>query len=225
MRKAPRAAWIAAAVACTCVVVAPPLDRLADESLAWHMVQHLAMVYAVPVAFLLADPFGWWVRTAGKQTVRRTAQLAAPLQAVAHPAVAFVAFVGVLWFVHFSRLYEAALENAAVHAAEHVLFVLAGVLFWLPLIAPPPVKPVSFPARLLYCVVLLPQGALVAMAIGAAREPLYAHYASLLGTAGAVADQRDAAAVMWIAGGLVGLGAFLGTLAAWAKRETSMESV
>ncbi|HKU81204.1 MAG TPA: cytochrome c oxidase assembly protein, partial [Candidatus Tumulicola sp.] len=162
-------------------------------------------------------------RFAGKPAVRATARLLAPLQAAAHPAVAFVTFTAFLWLVHFSGVYELALENPPIHLAEHLAFAAAGLLFWLPILSPAPLKPLNFPARLLYCVVLLPQSALVAMALGAAQQPMYAHYAALLGGA-ALADQRNGAAVMWIGGGLVGFCAFLGTLAAWAKRETRMES-
>ncbi len=76
--------------------------------------------------------------------------------------------------------------------------------FWLPVIAPPPLRPWSYPARLLYLAVALPQGALLGMALTSAREPLYPHYVAITGSyAAALADQRNAAAIMWIAGGLV----------------------
>lgn len=219
-----RTAWGTAAIACALAVTAPPLDRLADASFAWHMAQHLAMAYAVAFALLLADPFAWWMRVAGKPAVRAAARVAAPLRCAAHPAVALAFFTAVMWFVHFSGAYERALDNGWAHVAEHLAFGLAGLLFWLPILSPAPLKPLNFPARLLYCAVLLPQSALVAMAVGAAQQPLYAHYAALLGSAGAVADQRNAAAVMWVGGGFVGFCAFLGTLAAWARRETRIES-
>jgi cytochrome c oxidase assembly factor CtaG len=63
------------------------------------------------------------------------------------------------------------------------------------------------------------------MAISSAREPLYAHYARAADSAAALGDQGDAAAVMWILGGLTILGAFLLTLGAWARREIESEPV
>jgi len=71
----------------------------------------------------------------------------------------------------------------------------------------------------LYLFLALPQGALLALAIGSARAPLYAHYAALMPPAVALADQANGAAVMWIAGGFIVFVAFLSTFAAWAARE------
>jgi len=111
------------------------------------------------------------------------------------------------------------LENASIHLAEHAVFFTAGLFFWLPVLAPPPVRPVSYPARLLYLLLALPQGALLAAAIASAHEPLYSHYAQGLTPASALIDQSNAAAIMWIAGGLFLLAVFLVTAGAWAYRE------
>jgi cytochrome c oxidase assembly factor CtaG len=70
--------------------------------------------------------------------------------------------------------------------------------------------------------IALPQGALVGMVIAGTRHPLYAHYAAA--SPAALADQSNAAAVMWVAGGLVIFTALLSTLAVWARREADPSS-
>ena len=148
-------------------------------------------------------------------------RISRPLHVLALPPVALACFVATLWATHYSGLYEASLENAWAHVGEHLLYLAAGMAFWLPVLASPPLRPASFPVRLLYLALALPQGALLAMALVGAQTPLYPHYAAVIGsTTAALADQRNAAAVMWIAGGLVVFGAFLVTLGQWARRES-----
>jgi putative copper resistance protein D len=218
---ATRACYLIAATLVGVAAVAPPLDRLVDESFAWHMFQHLVLLFLVPLLVLLARPFEIFTRLAGKTNTAAFVRATRFLHVVAQPAVALTFFVATLWLTHFSPLYELSLEHEWLHVAEHLLYVVAGTLFWLPVLAPVPLRPLNYPARLLYLAVALPQGALLGMAIGSAREPLYAHYANVAGSlASALADQRDAAAVMWILGGLVIFGAFLLTLGSWALRES-----
>ena len=221
MNAVPRAVvWLGAAMVVGSAAVAPPLERLADKSFAWHMVQHLALFFVVTFLLVLARPFDVLARTAGKRSTAAFVRATRPLHALALPSVALAIFLATLWGTHFSPLYELAMDHPWAHIAEHALYLGAGVIFWLPVVATPPLRPLGYPARLLYLVVALPQGALLAMVIASAREPLYSHYASAAGSrAAALADQGNAAAAMWILGGLVVFGALLTTVAAWAHRE------
>jgi putative membrane protein len=212
--------WLAVAALAAGASLSPALDRLADASFAWHMAQHVILFYLVALALLLARPFELYARVAGKRATAALVRASRPLHALASPAVALPVFIAVLWATHFSPLYELALERQWVHAGEHLLYVAAGTVFWLPVLSPPPLLPVPYPARLLYLALALPQGALLGMVIGGARSPLYPHYVAAAGSAAsALADQRDAAAVMWISGGLIAFIAFLFVLGAWARRE------
>jgi putative membrane protein len=205
------------------LAVSQPVDRLADASFAWHMAQHLILLFCAPLLLLAGRPFRLFTAVAGKRLTARTVRALAPLQTLAAPPVAFVAFVACLWATHFSPLYEAALDIPTVHAAEHALFFAAGTAFWLPVLAPPPLRPQPYPVRLFYLLLALPQGALLGLVIDSARTPLYAHYAGAMPLAAALADQQEAAAVMWIAGGAVVFAAMLATLGAWARRESAAE--
>jgi cytochrome c oxidase assembly factor CtaG len=199
--------------------VAPPVDHLADRSFTWHMLQHLTLFFCVSLLVVLTRPFDLLAAFAGKPSTAALVRAARPLHVLAAAPTALGLYVATLWLAHFSGLYESSLENAYVHVLEHGIFLAAGIVFWLPVIAPAPLRPPNYPARLLYLAVALPQGALVSMALYSAREPLYGHYAALLGPANALKDQHDAAALMWIAGGLIVLSAFLATIGGWARRE------
>ena len=202
------------------VLAVTALDAPSDASFAWHMAQHLLLLFIVPLLLLLAHPFEPLARLAGKTTTSAFVRATRPLHALASAPFALAFYVATIWLTHFTPLYEAALRHWPVHVAEHALYVVAGTVFWLPVLAPPPLRPLPYPVRLFYLAIALPQGALVAMAIDSARSPLYAHYVAVQGWHDALTDQGNAAALMWIAGGLIVFTAFLATLAVWAHRET-----
>lgn len=210
---------VAAAVACGILAIFGPLEALADRSFAWHMAQHLVLLIAIPLLVLWSKPFPHVRRLLGDGRTIVLLRATRPLHVVAFPPVALAIFLATLWGTHFSHLYEAALDTTALHAAEHALYLFAGCVFWLPVLTVAPLRPNAYPVRLLYLIVALPQGALLAIALGAARTPLYPHYAHLMSAAEAVADQQNAAAVMWISGGLAIFIAMLATMGTWAARE------
>jgi putative membrane protein len=210
---------LAAAAACGVGAIFGPLEALADRSFAWHMAQHLGFLVLVPLLVLWSQPFPLARMVFGNARTAALLRATRPLHALALPPVALTIFLATLWATHFSGLYEAALEQPGIHVLEHALYLFAGVVFWLPVITVAPLRPNAYPVRLLYLIVALPQGALLAIALGAARTPLYPHYAQLMSTTQAVADQQNAAAVMWIAGGLATFIAMLATMGTWAARE------
>lgn len=210
---------LVAAVACGAFALFGPLERLADRWFAWHMAQHLVILIAVPLLVLWSQPFPLVRRVLGDARTVGLLRATRPLHVMAFPPVALAIFLATLWGTHFSPLYEAALDATPVHATEHALYLFAGFAFWLPVLTVAPLRPHSYPVRLFYLIVALPQGALLAIALSAARSPLYPHYARIMPAAQALADQQDAAAVMWIAGGLATLVALLATMGTWAARE------
>jgi len=211
---------IVAACSAAAAVLAPPFDRLADASFAWHMGQHLVLLFIVPLFVLLARPFEAFFAIAGKRRAGAVVRAVRPFHCIVHPVVTLALFTGYLWGMHFSPLYESALEHPLVHVAEHIGLLVTGTLFWLPVVSPAPLRPLNFPARLLYLLLALPQGALLGFALSAARAPLYAHYAAVASPQAALADQSNGAAVMWVGGGLVIFSAFMVTLGLWARRES-----
>lgn len=202
-----------------------PVDALADASLAWHMVQHLALVTLAAPLLLLGAP----LRLAMAALPARPAALLAralnstPLRVLTHPAFAWLQFAAVLYGTHFSPLYEAALENDAVHVCEHILYVTSALIFWTPLlaVAPAPHAP-SHPVRILALFLALPMSAFLGFAFYVTRHVLYAHYAA---RPGALDDQLNAGAVMWLAGGTPLLLALLWNVADWGARERRLETL
>jgi cytochrome c oxidase assembly factor CtaG len=214
----PAALAFGGALLLTGVVLLGPMDALADSSLAWHMVQHLALSFLIAPLLLLGAP----VRIAlaalpgGAATHVAAALRSIPMRVLTSPPIAWLQFCAVLYGVHFSPLYEAALEHPTVHACEHALFLASALVFWTPVlaVAPAPHAP-SHPVRLLMLFLALPMSAFLGFVFYVTRGVLYAHYAG----PGALADQAEAGAVMWIAGCAPLLVALLWCVADWGARE------
>jgi putative membrane protein len=216
------AACFGAGVLAIAAALSPPVDALADVSFAAHMMQHLVLTLIAAPLVLLGRPLLIVVALLPRAASRRIAGALhrPPLRSLASPALGWLAFVGTLWIVHVSPLYEASLAHPAVHVLEHGLLLAVALLFWLPVIAagysPHPMPPST---RALYVFAAIPPGAFLGFAIYAAARPWYEHYAAGRNVADVLQDQRDAGVAMWLGGGLLLLIAALALTAAWASAE------
>ena len=122
--------WWAGIVALAAALVSP-LDSLGEQFATAHMVQHLLLADLVPILLILA--LTRWILRPVTKHVHRLERAAGPL---GHPAFGVVAYVGAMWLWHVPALYDAALENAAVHTLEHFTFAAAGALYWWHLLSP-----------------------------------------------------------------------------------------
>ncbi len=206
------------------VAISVGLDDLAERSFALHMLQHVLLAGVFAPIFLLAAPIRFALRTL---PLAAAAALSHALhsrfvRALTHPLVAWGAFIVTLWAMHFSPLYDAALERALLHALEHALLVGTALLFWAAVIdvAPMPVR-LSYPGRLLYLFAAIPFGSFLGLALLATRRPLYPHYlqsATFFGWT-PLEDQHAAGVVMWFGGSIVMLVALLAVAYAWSRSE------
>lgn len=208
--------WLIAAAVILGITFCGPIDALADRSFAWHMAQHVSLMFVAAPLVLAGKPVSTLLRALPKQYARAGANVlhSAAVRRLTHPIVAWLVFAATLWITHFSALYQAALEHPAVHLAEHALYLGAALLFWYPLVGGPAHWRPSHPIRMLYVFLAMPQGAFLSAAILSSHYVLYPHYARA-----GLLDQQNGATVMWVAGGLVMLATFLSTLTAWGVEE------
>jgi cytochrome c oxidase assembly factor CtaG len=212
-----RPALAVIALAALVAALLSPLDRLADESFAAHMLQHMLLIMIAVPAWLLADPFPlvvWglprrWRRLIGRALRRDSAAGRAWRGLTAIPP-AWVVFACVLWGWHLPAAYDAALAHRRLHDLEHLTFCLGAVLFWWPVIHPAPRyrRARSYPARVVYLVLGAFHTAALGLLLTLAPAVLYRSYAAAGGPL-ALADQARGGVIMWGLGGAIDMLAIL----------------
>lgn len=120
------AGWVAVAV--LVVALAPPVDAMAETSLAVHMGQHLALLLVAAPALVA----GRAVAVLGAAAPRRLREQRRHRAGTpwTRPLLAAALLAVVWWAWHVPVLYAAALEVPVVHAAEHLTMLGAAWLFW-----------------------------------------------------------------------------------------------
>lgn len=108
-----------------------PLDRLSEQLLVMHMVQHVLLLDVVPILLLLG-----LTRVLLRPLTRRTAPLERRAGFLAHPVFAIVFYAGAMFLWHVPALYDSALRHEGVHVLEHLTFAAAGGLYWWHLLSP-----------------------------------------------------------------------------------------
>jgi len=108
-----------------------PIDSLADQLFAAHMVQHMLLLDIAPILGILA-----LTKVLLRPVTRSVHDLERRAGPLAHPAFAVALYVGVIYVWHIPAAYDLAVRHEDVHVLEHLTFLLAGSLYWWHLISP-----------------------------------------------------------------------------------------
>ena len=191
-----------------------PVEAYSDDSLAFHMVQHLILLQLAPPLLLLGRPLELLRLAFPGLLAKRLLRYRAGASPRHVPWTSWLArsrpalWVGLvfnlnllLW--HLPPAYDAALRSPRVHAAEHLGFLLSALAFWW-LVLNATGGGASHAAYGL-CFAGCMAGMLVALALVFAAEPLYPWYAMRprgahpLGL-DALTDQRIGGFIMFLGG-------------------------
>jgi putative copper resistance protein D len=207
------------------VALASPLDVLADDLLSAHMIQHLVLVMVAPPLLALGAPVLLALRALPprlRSQVLLPVLHSRPLRVAGSPLVGWLLFTILMWAVHFTPIYEAALEDERIHVIEHLVLLASGCLFWWPVIAADPMPGrLGHGPRLVYLLTQMPVNAVVGLAIYFAPSVLYVHYTLTAPGRGlaALTDQQVGGLLMWAIGDFVLLCAVGFVVAAWMRAD------
>lgn len=207
------------------IALASPIATYDDTLFADHMIQHLALVFAAAPLLALGAPITLLLRVSSAETRRRVILPVLhswPVRLIGHPIVTWTLFAAVMWGSHFSGLFEASLDNDAIHVFEHGLYLSSGLLFWWPVVGADPTPwRLPHPARVGYLALGMPQSSFLGLAIFSAPGPIYQHYATLVRNWGPtpLEDQQLAGGIMWLGGDLFFLTAMILAVWVWLRAE------
>ncbi len=176
------------------------LHDLSDSYLfSAHMVQHLVLALVIAPILIMATP-GWMLRPAlAYRPVAATARW------VTSPFRTFAIFNVVMCGWHLPPLYNLAMAHHPVHIVQHLMFLIAAVLMWWPILSPLPELPrIAYPMQMLYLFLMSIPMSIVAVYIAYADSVLYPAYAVAPRIWGIspMQDQLIGGLIMWIPGGL-----------------------
>ncbi|MFN8217280.1 MAG: cytochrome c oxidase assembly protein [Solirubrobacterales bacterium] len=203
------------------VAISGPVDNLAGELIAAHMVQHLLLADVVSLLVVLGltgpvmQPLlqNRWTR---------------PLRHLAHPVAAISIFTFNLYLWHSPPLYQAVLHNESLHVLEHMSFIGTGVLLWMPLFGPLP-KPQWFGkgAHVVYTIGIWLPAMVLANTLMWSDTAFYPDYEPTEAARGisAVADQSTAGAILMIECMVMALVLFGWIFLRWAKEDIERQNL
>jgi putative membrane protein len=195
------------------LAAASPADTLAEQLLSAHMVQHLLLLAIAPPLLLLGSPLlpiirglPTSLRAAVVRPLSRQRWLREIVGALTHPGAALGISSVILWAWHVPAFYDLALRNPMVHAAEHALFFVGGVMFWWPVVQPWPSR-ARWPrgAIIPYLLAADVQNTVLAAILTFSDRVLYPWYAHVprVGAMAPLQDQTLAGVLMWVPMSLV----------------------
>lgn len=177
-----------------------------DEVLFWdHMVQHLMLIMVAPPLLIVGqpitlllhasrNPLHTWVKKLIRSRV---------VTFLTWPVFGLAAYTAVIVVLHLTGAANLVESNQAAHAGEHVLFLVVGYLFYLPIIGTEPIKwRLSYPAKLILLFLIMPVDTFTGLVLSYGNQ----------GTPGIVpgprpawagtpaADLHAGGAAMWVAG-------------------------
>ena len=184
-----------------------PLSAFDEELLTVHMIQHLLLMTFAPPLVLLGAPVMPFLHGLPKRFVQT---VVAPvfrwprMQRVGHvlsqPAICWLAAAAALVAWHVPAAFTLGLQSEAWHVFEHACFLVAGFLFWWPVIQPWPsvAKWPRWSIILYLFAATIPCDILSAFLVFCDRV-VYSAYLSQQQPLGisALQDQLCAAALMW----------------------------
>jgi putative membrane protein len=194
--------------------LSPLGDRLADELVIAHMIEHLFIGDIAALLLVLGLTGPLLQPLLGLPVLGR-------LRVLVNPLVAFPIWAIDLYAWHIPVLYDAAYGGAAVHALEHTMFVFCGCLMWMALLGPLP-RPAWFTNgwKLGYAMAVRFTGVVLGNVFMWSGSVFYSVYASGEAKHGIspLTDQSTAGVIMMVEGTFVMLGIF-----AWLFFRTARE--
>jgi putative copper resistance protein D len=207
------------------LALASPIEAYDTTLFSVHMVQHLLLTMVAAPLLVLAAPITLLLRVSSSSVRRRwilPVLHSRVVRFVSHPLVAWSLFAVVMWFSHFSPLFDAALDDDTLHRLEHALYIGSALLFWWPVVgADPSPHRLGYPARLFYLALGMPLSSLLGLVMFSASTVLYKHYLTLDRDWGPspLEDQNWAGGIMWAGGDAAFVLALILMVAAWLRHE------
>lgn len=209
--------------------VAGPPEAFSEDMFFAHMTQHILIAMVASVLLLAATPMAAYlwampetVRVGLAPSLAENGWLRKINATLTNPKLSLPAFVLTLWGWHIPEAYSLAVRNDLAHLAMHLTMFVTSILFWWPIIGPPPVRSqLTDPQRIIYLVLVVTPTAVLAAIITLSNTVIYTPYLDTPQhfTLTPYEDQRIGGLLMWIPGNIVYLATLTTLFLRWFSNE------
>ena len=126
-----RLTWFLLGLLGILIALISPVDRLGEQLIAMHMVQHLLLLDGAAILLILG-----LTKMILRPVTRRLQVVERKAGPLGHPAFAIFAYVAGMWIWHIPFMYDLAARHDVIHVLEHVTFLSIGLLYWWHLLSP-----------------------------------------------------------------------------------------
>jgi putative copper resistance protein D len=195
-----------------------------DDVLFWdHMVQHLLLLMVAPPLLIVGQPATLLMHASRNPVHTWTKRLLRShvVTAITWPPVGIALYAGAVVGTHLTGFMNLVLANDAVHEAEHALYLVAGYLYFLPLIGREPIRwRVSYPSRIFLLFMAMPVDAFTGVALGSEHGNPFPDLAQgrPAWAPSPVDDVHIGGAVMWVAGAGIMFALMMAVFFAWSRQ-------
>jgi cytochrome c oxidase assembly factor CtaG len=192
-----------------------------DDTLFWvHMIQHLMLIMIAPAMLVVGQPVTLLmhasrnpVHTWAKRVVRSRAATW-----LTSPWFGIAAYTATIAGTHLTGFMSLVRTNAALHDTEHVLYLVVGYLFFLPLLGREPIRwRISYPTRIFVLFLTMPVDTFTGLILGYSTTPMPGMGPRPAWAPDALADLHSGGAVMWIGGDAIMFAFMMVVFWAWSR--------
>jgi cytochrome c oxidase assembly factor CtaG len=170
-----------------------------------HMIQHLMLIMIAPVLLVAGRPVMLLLHASRNPVHRWTmrAVRSRVVTALTCPPVAAAIYGATIVGTHLTSFMNVVLLHQNAHDGEHLLYLVAGYLYFLPVLGSEPIKwKMSFPTRFVLLALSMPFDTFVGVVLLETNHEPFSAYAHTGRTWGPslLSDLHLGGAIMWVGG-------------------------
>jgi cytochrome c oxidase assembly factor CtaG len=196
-----------------------------DDTLFWdHMIQHLMLLMIAPPLLVSGMPVTLLLHASRNPVHAGVIKIirSKPVTWITWPGVGIVAYAAVIVGTHLTNFMNLVIQYDAVHEAEHVLYLVVGYLYFLPLVGKEPLKwKVSYPLRLFLLFLAMPVDAFTGVVLGSYSTYPFLPMEPRNWGPSPLNDLHQGGAVMWIGGAAIMFVVIMVTFYSWSREPRS----
>jgi putative copper resistance protein D len=191
-----------------------------------HMVQHLLLLMVAPPLLVVGQPATLLLHASRNplHTWTKKVLRSGVVTAITWPPFGVSLYVATIVGTHLTGFMNLVETNSAVHDGEHALYLVAGYLYFLPLIGREPIRwRVSYPSRIFLLFIAMPVDAFTGLVLGSeGSNPFPGLAEQRPGWAPSpIDDVHIGGAVMWVGGAGIMFALVMAVFFAWSREKRS----